>query len=220
VVATCRAGPTSLSGDVDGAYQSLVQALARPGATSGIRAWALTSAAEIAARRGAADAADAHFRDALALDGRDAYLRAAYADFLLDNRREGDVLPLVESETRNDSLLLRLALAERSLPGRRAAFDAHRAELAARFDAARARGDSLHQREEARFRLAIEGDARGALSLARSNWKVQREPADLRILAEAARAADDADTLKVVDAWVADHGMHDAAVGVLRSGSR
>ena len=91
-------------------------------------------------------------------------------------------------------LLLRLALAEQRLPRPRDAFAAHRAELAARFDAARRRGDSLHRREEARFRL----DDREATRTPRSRWRartgtVQREPADLRILIEAARAAGDAD---------------------------
>jgi hypothetical protein len=95
----------------------------------------------------------------------------------------------VRDETKNDSLLLRLALAEQALPEKRVAFERHKTDLAARFDAARARGDSLHRREEARFRLAIENDATGALALARANWNVQREPADLRVLVEAARAA-------------------------------
>jgi tetratricopeptide (TPR) repeat protein len=212
VIATCLAGPASLSGGADSAYRGLTQALASSAGSPGIRSWALTLAAEIAARRGETEAADKHFRDAYALDSHDAYLRAAYADFLLDNGRPRDVLPLVRDETKNDSLLLRLVLAEHALADQRASFDAHRAELAARFDAARARGDSLHQREEARFRLSIEGDARGALSLARANWNVQREPSDLRILALAGQAANDVDTRKIVDDWIADHRLQDVTV--------
>jgi len=50
------------------------------------------------------------------------------------------------------------------------------------------RGDVVHRREEARYRLALAGDPGGALALARDNWAVQREPADLRVLADAARA--------------------------------
>ena len=80
-------------------------------------------------------------------------------------------------------------MAEQALPEERAAFDLHKSELAARFDAARSRGDSVHRREEARFRLTIAHDAAGALALARTNWNVQREPADRRVLVEAARAA-------------------------------
>ena len=134
-----------------------------------MREWALTLAGEIAARRADVDTAERHFVAALHLDPRDPYLKAAYADFLLDRGRPRDVVALLRDDLRNDALLLRLALAEQQIPQARDAFAAHRADLAARFDAARSRGDSAHRREEARFRLAIEHDARGALALARTN---------------------------------------------------
>jgi len=188
VVATCDAGPASLAGDADAAYRRLMAQLARSADDEGVRTWSLTLAGEIAARAGNAAAADAHFAAARALDPRDAYLKAAYADFLLDQDRAREVVALVEADERNDALLLRLTLAEQRLPERARAYAAHRAELADRFDAARRRGDVVHRREEARYRLAIAGDAAGALALARDNWAVQREPADLRILADAARA--------------------------------
>jgi len=212
VVIGCEAAPASLSGHAALAYGALVQALGRPGAGAGVREWALTLAAEIAARRGDAAAGERHFREALTLDPRDAYLKGAYADFLLDCDRPREVLPLLHDDTRNDTLLLRLALAEQRLPDRRETFAAHRDDLAARFEAARRRGDSLHRREEARFRLAIENDARAALTLARDNWAVQREPADLRILVEAARATGNADALKIATDWVAAHHLEDALI--------
>jgi Tfp pilus assembly protein PilF len=216
VVAACIAGPASLSGDADNAYRSLTRALADSDEPPGIRAWALTLAAEIAARIENANAAERHFREAFALDPRDAYLRAAYADFLLDTGRPRDALALLRAATLDDSLLLRLALAEQALPDARASFDLHRAELAARFHAAHARGDALHLREEARFRLAIEHDARGALALALENWKVQREPSDLRILAEAASAANDARARSIVEDWIADTRLADATLAAAR----
>jgi len=80
---SCIAGPLSLSGVADDAYRALAQALARSVDPPGIRAWALTLAAEIAAAA-AIRAADTDFREAFSLDPGDAYLRAAYADFLLD----------------------------------------------------------------------------------------------------------------------------------------
>ena len=187
--AVCDASPASLTGNAERAYSNLSQALSQTNEALSIRQWGETLAAEIAARFGSVEDADAHFRAALALDGHDAYLRAAYAEFLIDQHRPREVLPLVRDETKNDALLLRLALAEQALPDQQDTFERHRRDLAARFDAARARGDSLHRREEARFRLTIEGNARGALALARENWKVQREPADRRVLLEAARAA-------------------------------
>jgi predicted Zn-dependent protease len=212
VYAGCDAMPASLSGDSDGAYAALVRALADPREPAGLREWGFTLAAELAARRGDAEAAERHFADARVLDPRDAYVKGAYADYLLDRDRPTDVLPLLRDDTRNDALLLRLALAEQRLPDQRASFAAHREELAARFDAARRRGDSVHRREEARFRLAIENDAAAALALARYNWAVQREPADLRILIDAARAARDADALKIASDWVAAHRIADGVV--------
>jgi len=191
VIAACRATPLSLGGAADAAYRELTDLLARPGVDAGVRVWALTLAAEIAARGSAPAAAESHFRAALALDPRDAYLKAAYADWLLDADRPADALAVVRRDERNDALLLRIALAEQRLPDEAAAFAAHRAALAERFAAARQRGDSLHRREEARYRLAIERDAPGAMSLALANWDVQREPADRRILVEAADAAGD-----------------------------
>lgn len=211
VIIGCEATPASLSGQAGPAYGALVQELLLP-AAAGVREWALTLAAEIAARRGDAAAAERHFREALTLDSRDAYLKGAYADFLLDCDRPREVLPLLHDDTRNDTLLLRLALAEQRLAEQRERFAAHRDDLAARFEAARRRGDSLHRREEARFRLALEKDAQAALTLARDNWAVQREPADLRILIEAARAAGDADALKMATDWIAAHHLEDALV--------
>lgn len=188
IVIACDAAPASLSRDAGRAYDALMRALDNAGSDPAVREWALTLAAEIAARRNDPMAAERHFRAARALDPRDPYLKAAYADFLLDRDRPRDVLPLVRDDTRNDMLLLRITLAEQRLPDRRDAFTVHRAELAARFDAARRRGDSMHRREEARFRLTIEHDPRAALALARANWAVQREPADRRILVEATQS--------------------------------
>jgi hypothetical protein len=50
------------------------------------------------------------------------------------------------------------------------------------------------------------------LALARANWAVQREPADLRILVDAARAANDTETLDVAAQWVAATRVGDVAV--------
>ena len=212
VTTTCLAGASSLNGDAAGAYRGLVQALARAGDTAGTRAWALTLAAEIAARRGEAGAADIHFREALALDPRDAYLVAAYADFLLGQARAREAASLLADSAKNDALLLRLALAERSLPDKRSEFADHRRELADRFAAARRRGDTVHLREEARFRLDVENDIPAALILAKANWNVQREPADLRILAAAARASGENDARRTVTDWLASTRLEDVAV--------
>jgi tetratricopeptide (TPR) repeat protein len=211
VVAGCDAVPASLSGDAQSAYDALQATLQRAVDDVPILEWAHTLAAEIAARCGRRDAAESHFLEALRLDPMDPYLKGAYADFLLDGDRARDVLPLLRGDARHDGLLLRLTLAEQRLPGERESFARHRDELAARFDAARRRGDSMHRREEARFRLAIDADPRHALELARDNWAVQREAADLRVLIDAARAARSAAALETARDWMAVNRIEDVA---------
>ena len=218
VAIACDAAPASMSGESASAYRALTAVLTAPAAarnSAGLAEWASTLAGEIAQRRGDAAAAEAHFRAALALDPRDPYLLGAYADFLLERNRAAEVVPLLRSYPRNDSLLLRLALAEARVPDAQAAFDEHRAELKDRFDAARRRGDSLHRREEARYTLALAGDPAAALRLARDNWKVQRESADLRILAAAAKAAGDAATLREASDWVRRNRLEDTTLNAL-----
>jgi hypothetical protein len=109
-------------------------------------------------------------------------------------------------------------LAVKSLPERRGEFAIHRQELADRFAAARRRGDTVHLREEARFRLDVENDIAVALALAKANWNVQREPADLRILAAAARASGDGEARKTVTDWLSSTRIEDVVVVALAEG--
>jgi hypothetical protein len=60
--------------------------------------------------------------------------------------------------------------------------------LGERYDAALLRGDKSHGREQSRYELELHGDPRAALGYARSNWRVQHEPADEVVLARAAHA--------------------------------
>jgi hypothetical protein len=78
--------------------------------------------------------------------------------------------------------------------------------MAARFEAARLRGDTVHQREEARFALVVERDPARALRLAQQNWLIQREPADARILLEAAVAAGAPRAAAPALSWLSDTG--------------
>lgn len=217
VVATCRADAASRSGRAAEAYTLVTRALDAAPADPALRAWAATLAGEIAERRGDAAGAERHFRLALTLDPGDAYALGACADWLLDAGRYRDVVALLDGRSRHDALLLRLALALRELPEREA-FEARRAELKARIDAARRRGDGVHLREEARYALVFERDAARAVKAARENWKVQREPADLRILAESARAAGDGGALRIVSDWMAASRLEDVRIQALLKG--
>ena len=114
---------------------------------------------------------------------------------------------MLQQETRADGLFLRLALAEQEL-GLAASRD-HVSSLAARFAASRDRGTNVHLREESRFTLALLHDPQRALMLARTNWTVQREPADARILLESALAAGDRAAAKPVLDWLSANHIED-----------
>lgn len=212
----CIAAIDSVTGGALRAYESLQRTMQGGTRMDGAgRTWAETLLGEIAHRRGD-PAAEGHFRAALEVGDRDLYLLAAYSDWLLDQGRATEVVTLLQNEKRVDPLLLRLALAQRALqlPEAAASIEA----LRARFEASRARGDSVHQRENARFELLLRGDARSALALALADWQVQREPADLRVLAQAAAACRDPQALVVVQRWLADTGFEFPAVADLVPG--
>jgi len=208
IAAGCAAQIDSLTGKASAAAAALRQALARdPNAKAAEQLWVLTRLGEIEARLGQFAAAEAAFRRALSLDITDGYLLAAYADFLLDQGRPAEVLPLLNDRERSDLLLLRLALAAKALNS--PALAAWQAELTARFDAARLRGDTVHEKEEARFILGLLGPthAARALELAQQNYAVQREPADARVLLEAALAAGQPTAAAPVLAWMKSSGI-------------
>jgi hypothetical protein len=177
------------------------------------RVWALTRLAEIEERRGEFAAAEAAFRDAQAQNIADVYLLSAYADFLLDRGRAADVLALLKDRGRADVLMLRLALAAKAANDPRAAAWAD--DLSARFDAARARGDRTHEKEESRFALALRSDAPRALKLAVANYELQREPADARVLLEAALAARSRTTAAPVLQWLDANKVESVALRTL-----
>jgi predicted Zn-dependent protease len=185
--AGCIAYLDGTTGKAAAAYRALSDAFARSGENSPeMKVWVLTRLAEMSLRMGNAKQAEENFRAAYFEPINDQFLLAAYADFLLDQGRPDEVIPLLVDWVRSDILLLRLALAERARKAPKAT--EHIEALRSRFDAAALRGDKLHQQEEARFNLYLLGNKEKALALAQENWKLQREPRDARILLEAALA--------------------------------
>lgn len=188
IATACEAMVDGLTGKGRAAYQALLAALgANQDASATDRLWVLLRLAEISARLGQAAQAEQHFRQALSLGLDDTFLLAAYADLLLDLQRPREVVALLKERYASDGLLLRLVLAERALGLPEAA--ARTATLAARYAAARLRGDTAHEQEEARFMLETGQAAQPALALAVDNWRLQREPRDARVLLQAALAA-------------------------------
>jgi tetratricopeptide (TPR) repeat protein len=189
VIATgCLAMVDGLTGRAQPAYDTLLATLANHAeARPDERLWVLLRLAEISQRIGKVEIAEQHFRQAVALKDR----------------------------TRSDVLLLRLVFATRMLKSPDAA--SLQATLAARYAAAQLRGDTVHQQEEARFVLAIDGDANRALDLALKNWTVQREPRDARIVLEAALAARKPVAAQPVLTWLTDSRIEDHVLLALAS---
>ena len=214
VVQACLSSVGSVSGQADASYERLRQSLAaRSDASPEIRAWVETLLGEMAARLGRLNAAESHFREAYKLDPADSYLLGAYADLLIDRGRAPQAAALLKDKTAADALLLRYAIALKAT-GAPGAAEASR-ELAARFDAALRRRDNVHQREQARYELALRGDAMAAVRLAKLNWAVQKEPADLRILAQVADASRDPEARRLVQDWLASSKIEDASLAAL-----
>jgi len=211
---SCLASAASLAGKAEQSYAMLTATLDRAGdANPETRAWALTVLAEIAARTGRDALAEQHYRDALAASAPDQYRLSSYADFLLDHGRNDDVRALLADHTQMDPLLLRLAIAAQRMhaPDAQSLTDS----LGERIAALRARNDRSHLGNEARYELVLRGDPQHALELARENFAVQREPIDLRILLEAARAAGQPEAARDALDWYAQSGLEDARIASL-----
>jgi hypothetical protein len=217
VTTTCIASVNSLQGQAMVSRKALQSVLeGTPSDESPqLRLWALTILAEIEARMGDVVAAEQHFRQAMSLGLRDAYLLGAYADFLLDADRPDEVQVLLQDQSRIDPLLLRLALAEQRLGS--PALSRHISDLRDRFAMNRLRGDTSHRREEARFTLHLLNRAPDALRLAEANWAMQREPWDARILLEAALAAGAPVAARPVLDWLTSSQLEDVHIRTLVS---
>jgi hypothetical protein len=181
----CLAALQLAMGEADAAYRLLSADMAGSESLDPeLGVWLATLAAETAETLGRDDEAARHYAAALAAshDRPSIYLLTAHADFLLRRGLFAAVVDLLEAAPPADSILLRLALAERRL-GRDAG---ERVEiLRYRLDLALQGTDVAHAREAAFFALYLDDDAERGLSLARANWAVQREPIDARLVREA-----------------------------------
>ena len=190
---TAAATVGCLNGAAAGSCALLSRALeGQPNASAGDKLWALTVLAETSARLGRLPTAEAYFKSALALGEADPYLLGAYADLLLDEGRNREVIQLLAGQLNADALLLRLTLAEDALSPPPDGHAAHLGEGGGR--------DSQADIGSLGCVQQIEGDAgQGAGDgVGCGRWPgqldlpLQREPADVRILLETARAAGDA----------------------------
>jgi tetratricopeptide (TPR) repeat protein len=206
IAAVCLASVGTVGGETDTAIALLHVAVAR---TSGpVRGWALAVLAQAHEQRGERQQAAAAYRDALAAS-EDLVTRMAYADFLLAGDEPAAAARAVTDAPETDGVLLRRWRAARAANTQDA--PVLEARLATRLADARQRGDGsdlLHARDWAWFELE-RGDISEALRFARTNWRDQREPADALVLARAASAARDRNSLQMLQAWIAQTKLQD-----------
>lgn len=197
----CLAENQGLRGGFDAARATLQRAAATPGLDAATHAWVLTSLAELEQRAGETARAEAVWRAALRKDPH-GYAMFAFADFLAAQERPAEVLALLQDRPASDAVVLRRAIAGDAPSAR---------ELRERFVQAARRADAIqvHGRERAQFALHVERDATRAVELARLNLQRQREPVDLWLLAESARAAGDPAARAEAERLAAAQGLVD-----------
>jgi uncharacterized protein (TIGR02996 family) len=212
--AACRAENDALRGNVDAARGSLKQLLVAPRLAPQTRSWLLTTLAELEERAARPADAEGAFRAALSAHP-DSYTTLAFADFLMHNGRDAEALALLKGQRRTDAVLLRLAIAGARSKSAEAARDA--SEMRERISLANQRPESrqLHAREQAMFALWVERQPQRALALARDDVTLQREPLDLLVLAQAARASGEAAALRDADRLRKEIALHDRRLDAL-----
>jgi len=216
VTSLCAASVSGLAGSL----RSSLESLESLEAASALRppelvAWYWAERTEMLERLGDIRGAEAAYVQALKQVPQDLGLRAAYADFLLDQRRPDEALHWARQNTADDAvdaLRLRQVLAAQALGQPEARL---REQMADGFAAARRRGEAPHLREEARYLLEVERDAPRALALAIENWATQREPWDARLLLAAAQAAGKPQAAQALRQWLKETGYEDARLAPL-----
>jgi len=208
VVTGCVAPIWAIRGKVQQSLDVLRRSLSRLDARAPLRGWLEGISGEVLAWSGALDEAVVTLRRALQADPSDSYSRLLLAALLTELARPAEAVQLLASHPdRNDAELLELVMAAKAAQDPRAG--ALEAELVERVEASRRRGDSVHCREEARYALRLEGDGAKALSLAKQNFEVQREPADVRVLLEAALVMKERSAAAPALVWMKSTGFAD-----------
>ena len=196
----CIAAIAQRKGELRTAATLLDRWLEHAPASDPLRRHALLRRAEIASRAGDASA-DAWYRQALALQADDTAVLAAFARHLRLSGRPEETLRLLADTPDTDRILLERALAAR------VSRDARTPLLAARLDQryrlAHAVGNTPELRDEAEFRLVLQGDTAAALSLAARNFSTQRDSEDVSLLCRASAAAGQAAALQTLRVWAA-----------------
>lgn len=171
---------------------------------SDITHYAEVSLAEIAEQLGDPVAAQ-WWQKARHTQPNDLYTRIGAARNALHRRAYNDVIQLSEHFADIDALqLLRAQALQYRSPAEAIVL---RQQLATRVETARARGDTLHARDQAAILLDLLEHPDEALVLAEQNWAQQREPEDTALLLRSALAAKRWDVYAGTQAWLKTHNQ-------------
>jgi hypothetical protein len=204
----CAASVQATTGEAGRAYEFVTRLLADASELPpGIAVWLETLAAETADALGKAGDAETHYRAALRADAHPSvYLLVGFADFLLRAQRADEVTKLLAEAPPADPLLLRLAIAEKRSGNdvsKRLEVLGYRLQLA--LDGL----ETTHAREAACYALYLLDKPDAALASALTNWNVQHEAIDARLVLEAALAAGHPEAARPVIDWLdANHVEH------------
>jgi hypothetical protein len=210
----CRAENLGLRGEFGAARSQLQTLLATPHLPAATGNWLLTTLAELETRAARPVEAERAYRGALAAQP-DAYTSLSYADFLMQQQRDAQALRVLADQPRSDVVLLRLAIAGARVGAASAVGDL--AELRERMaqTSLRPEARTTHAREQAMFALWVEAQPARAMELARANLRLQREPLDLWLLAQAARATGRESDRREAQQTLKEVGFHDKRLDAL-----
>lgn len=169
--------------------------------------WVITLLADMAVRKGDDFVGEQYYRKALEINQYDYYALANYADLLLKQKKYKQAIFLLNEFTYVDALLLRLAIAGVKTKNDSAA--KYIAELESSYRLMELRGEDVHLRDQARFYFEVKNENEKALMLAKKNWRIQKEPADIKLLLDIALKNNNKIELKRGIEWAASQSLED-----------
>jgi len=181
VTVSCVAQVKSLTGELQKSFELLRQTLdLSKDSDREEKIWAITLLGDMAVRIGKFSIAEKYYQQVLMLNNHDYYVLASYADLLLKQHQFDRVISLLREFTYVDKLLLRLAQA--SFKTGDDLSEKYIAQLESGYRLNELRGEKVHLRDQAIFYFSVKSNLEKALSLAKRNWKFQKEPADIKLL--------------------------------------
>lgn len=208
----CELETRSMLGQHDAAIRGLGQLLTQV-TDPDPQSWLLSLLAEAHERAGQDAAALTAYAQSLARQP-DLYTSIALSDLLLRTGSNARALTALAQLPQTDAVVLRRGIAWQRMGDKRwqealATFQERVAELKRRGD-----DPGLHGRELAMSALWLEGDAPRALTLARKNLALQREPVDWWLALQSAQAAGNSSAVTELSAEWTRAGLKDARLAL------